>query len=473
MKITVKTTSIAVAFLSWLLLFTLTVFIIWSMRDRARLIRDNDNERIFNMLFANLQGYDSYAAAIEANAMLKERIKGFAIYEDALSPVYQWGKVPAVFDEAALGKKNATRFGRYTIPERIGNSVKFILRFERTRQNPPRGAASGASPADIPPPAYGKTSNSVAPYGALLPQPPAPQRLPDTAENEQQRNARQRLSLFNAVSSARYVYIDILHPQYWQTRTLTAIAAPLFGLLFLLLVFYVRRLYLRNREYRDRIEAQQNLVVLGTAASTLAHEIKNPLLSIRLQTGILRKIFTDTALDELGIIEEEIDRISALIYRVNDYLREPKGSPVPINVPRFLAETSMRLCSRNIVKETSVQDAFVFMDADRLRSVLENIIRNSLESGGPEDSLKAAVERVRIGGRTLVAVSIFDRGKGIPFADRKRIFDPFFTSKSTGTGIGLSISKRFVEAASGAIALVNREEGGVKATITLPEYIEG
>jgi two-component system sensor histidine kinase HydH len=230
----------------------------------------------------------------------------------------------------------------------------------------------------------------------------------------------------------------------------------------------VRGLYLRNREYRERIEAQQNLVVLGTAASTLAHEIKNPLLSIRLQTGIMGKLFPEKGREELRIINEEVDRLSALSYRINDYLRDAAGQPAPLNIAQVLSEISLRLCGRNIVEENSVSDALVFMDTERARSVFENIIRNAIESGSPENAIGAAI--LRNNESSTIVISIYDRGRGIAEGDLKRVFDPFFTSKSTGTGIGLSIGKRFVEATGGTIGIENREGGGAEVSITLPEY---
>jgi two-component system sensor histidine kinase HydH len=69
-----------------------------------------------------------------------------------------------------------------------------------------------------------------------------------------------------------------------------------------------------------------------------------------------------------------------------------------------------------------------------------------------------------------INISIYDRGRGIAEGDLKRVFDPFFTSKSTGTGIGLSIGKRFVEAAGGTIGIENREGGGATVFITMVEY---
>jgi two-component system sensor histidine kinase HydH len=108
----------------------------------------------------------------------------------------------------------------------------------------------------------------------------------------------------------------------------------------------------------------------------------------------------------------------------------------------------------------------VFLDPDRLRSVFENLLRNALESGGSEEVVGASI--ARNGGR--LHITIYDRGKGISTEDLKRVFDPFFTRKSVGTGIGLCISKRFVQAARGTITLENREGGGALVRITLPEY---
>ncbi|MDR1108183.1 MAG: HAMP domain-containing histidine kinase, partial [Spirochaetaceae bacterium] len=82
-----------------------------------------------------------------------------------------------------------------------------------------------------------------------------------------------------------------------------------------------------------------------------------------------------------------------------------------------------------------------------------------------------SVKTCPAGGRAKgsVTVSVRDRGTGVAAADLERIFDPFFTRKSTGTGIGLSISKRFIEAAGGTVSIRNREGGGAEVLVILPE----
>jgi two-component system sensor histidine kinase HydH len=300
---------------------------------------------------------------------------------------------------------------------------------------------------------------------------PPPQRERRYLQDEDRRMSFRQDWFFNTLGQSRYFYIDISHPGYWRVRSLTSVIGPACLVLLLALALYIRNLYIRNIEYRERIEAQKNLVVLGTAAATLAHEIKNPLLSIRLQTGILGKLYPEKGRDEIAIINEEVNRLSSLIYRVNDYLREGRGNPAAFDLIKLLAETGTRLCGRNIIEEGAPEKALVFADSERIRSVFENLVRNALESGGPPGEIAISVKTGPAGGRAkgFVTVSIRDRGTGIAPADIERIFDPFFTRKSTGTGIGLSISKRFIEAAGGTISIRNREGGGAEVLLTLPE----
>ncbi|MDR0402071.1 MAG: sensor histidine kinase [Treponema sp.] len=439
-----KGASLFAALIGWALLSALAVFIIWGLRDRARLIRDNENERILNTLFTSLRDYDDFGSAIAENETLRQRITGFAVYDNGRALVQRWGTVPSVFDPSLIGNRTARRFNRYTIPDRRSGSVTFVIHNDR----PPDSEHSGQQKS------AGRHGSSARYTGG-----------PAAFGNNDRRGA----AWFNAFSGGNYVYINVAHPAYWRSVTVTGILYPLSILGLLVLALAVRGLYVRNLEYRERIEAQQNLVVLGTAASTLAHEIKNPLHSIKLQTGILRKTLGAEApgLEEVGRIDEEINRLAALTYRVNDYLRDAKGNPETIDIARIIRETSLRLCGRSILDEDSAfpeGSLKAFMDSDRARSVFENIITNAMESGGPVEECGAALERD--GDR--ITARIFDRGRGIAEANLARVFDPFFTTKSSGTGIGLAISRRFLEAAGGGISAENRPGGGALIKVVLP-----
>jgi two-component system sensor histidine kinase HydH len=238
------------------------------------------------------------------------------------------------------------------------------------------------------------------------------------------------------------------------------------------LVLFVRLLLVRNRDYRRRIEQQKNLVTLGTAASTLAHEIKNPLLSIRLQASILARTTPDTSRREIEIIESEVERLSQLSNRVNDFLRDPAGISARTDVVAMAGEVNLRMRGKALAGAGIADGAAgagggpaVMIDPERLRSILENLLRNALESGGEEDEVEIKIARAD----GVVGIEVLDRGKGLPAGERERIFDPFFTTKSRGTGIGLAICSKFVAAANGMISVEDREGGGVRARVALPE----
>jgi two-component system sensor histidine kinase HydH len=495
-----RRTSLFAALAGWALCSALAVFIIWGQRDRARLIRDNDNERILNTLFAGLREYEDAAQAVEENETLRQAIKGFGLYGADGEMLQSWGNVPPRFDRFLLAGAAPLRFARYTIPDRKNRSVRFVIhnerneneRNERTKKN-------------------GGNERPLRQNDGLY----EDDRYPPPKGHMERGQGRRIQGPWAVPFSGGYIYIDVLHPAYWRTITVTGILYPLSVLALLLLMLAVRRLYVRNLEYRERIEAQHNLVVLGTAAGTLAHEIKNPLHSIKLQTGILKKTLaraetgTETGADEIRRIDEEVDRLAALTYRVNDYLRDARGNPERLDLAALLEEISFRLCGRSIVEveggslppgsspragppgglppppsaglrpaaprlqtempeggrlQTETRPCFVFMDPGRARSVFENIIANALESGGPPEDCGASV---KIDGSSA-AVRVWDRGRGIAEPDLPRVFDPFFTTKSGGTGIGLAVSKRFVEAAGGSVSVENRNGGGVMVTVTLP-----
>ncbi|MDR1867767.1 MAG: HAMP domain-containing histidine kinase [Treponema sp.] len=413
-----KKMSLMVALFCFMVVSVLLICIFVSVRDRARLIRDNDNERIVNTFFM-IRTIEDIQPSIESNPFLKERLNGVALYYNGTRE-YLWGSAP----DTLTTVEPQTHSSRSMILDPKTKSIHFIFNIER----PNREISRFRSPQQHRPPP--------------LPAPPG---------------------IMGLLMQERVMYMSISHKNYWNTLTATAVLFPLCALILLIFFLFVRHLYLRNREYRKNLESQKNLVILGTAASTLAHEIKNPLLSIRLQTGILKKIFPETGQEELHIIEEEVERLRSLAYRVNDFLREPEGNPEILNVYALLSACSQHVCGKNIINEDADMNVCIFMDTERIRSVFENLIRNALESGSPESELQATINH----NNKEVTVSILDRGSGISEADLKQLFDPFFTRKSTGTGIGLAISKRFIEAAGGTLVLKNRPDGGVIAEIRI------
>jgi two-component system, NtrC family, sensor histidine kinase HydH len=431
--------SLGLAIVAFALLTAFAVAIFRGMAERDRLEVRNDAERTMSLLLASLRDHDDFGSAIESVEALREKVLGLGAYAEDGSRVYAWGSAPRTFSSPESAERLRDAADRSYAANPKNDSLIFSFH--------PFRAGPAVPPPRMPMmPGMGKGMMRRGPDGD---EPKEPGRMG---------------FLFTTMRDAEVVRLEIKESSYWMSRRLARIVFPLVELALAAMVFLIRGLALRNAEYRRRIEEQKSLVVLGTAASTIAHEIKNPLLSIRLQTRILEKTCPDSARREIGIINDEVERLSALSHRVGDYLRDPEGNPSLIDPAELALEVGMRLCGRNVFKADGGGAPRVSMDAERLRSVLENLVRNALESGGPEEGVSINVGELDGKAR----IDVLDRGTGLAPDAEAKLFDPFFTTKSRGTGIGLSVCKRFVEAAGGAVTLSARDGGGCRARVLLP-----
>ena len=270
----------------------------------------------------------------------------------------------------------------------------------------------------------------------------------------------------NLAGGGLYLSLDI--SGYYRNRFIYSMATILAPLLIAGIAALFLALLASNLRYRRNAAQRETLARFGETARTLAHEIRNPLVAIRMQTALLRQGISGGTSRELDIIDEEIERLTLLTRRVGDFLKNPRGSPEPIGLAVFLREIAGRFpWPVRFVEPDGNPALSVLFDRDLLRSVIENLVNNSWESYG-EDETAREVELAlsREGSKILIAVR--DRGRGIPQEISDKVFDPFFTDKTHGSGIGLSISRRFVEAAGGSLTLVPREVGGTEARVTLP-----
>jgi two-component system sensor histidine kinase HydH len=263
------------------------------------------------------------------------------------------------------------------------------------------------------------------------------------------------------------LFLELDVGDYLSARRTFKTAGFLAPLLILLVIAFIGYLYHKNLLYRRTLASQQQLAQLGEASRTLSHEIKNPLSAIRIQTGILRKTLPEANREDLRIIEEEVSRLSLLTDRIGDFLRDPVGQPETIKLDSFVREMILRYDRRITYTNAGGLEIEIRFDGQRLRSVMENLINNALESQAafPEPP---PVEIVLSTSRSRVEIAVLDRGEGVPVGAGEKIFDPFYTNKISGSGVGLAISKRFVEAAGGALRIQSRKDGGTQAVVALP-----
>jgi signal transduction histidine kinase len=272
-----------------------------------------------------------------------------------------------------------------------------------------------------------------------------------------------------ALAGAEYLLLDYdVSHLLAGTRTrllyLSAIGIALFALLA-----SVALLSRRVQRYEVDRRRQEHLVQLGEAARTLAHEIKNPLGAIKLQTAMLRKQGeTPGQLSpRLDILDEEVTRIDALVNEVREFLQSPRGTPESIDMVELSESLPARYAFPIELDLHCERPCPVRFDRNRLHSVLSNVLRNAAESmAEPDAAVTLRVERERGSVRLVVR----DHGPGLPEGtDGDRLFEPFASGKERGFGVGLAISRRFVEAAGGSITLRNRSDGpGAECSITIP-----
>jgi len=242
-----------------------------------------------------------------------------------------------------------------------------------------------------------------------------------------------------------------------------------------------------NTRAYERLKERDRLAALGQMAAGLAHEIKNPLGSIKGAAQFLIDSpdpVPDAARDFLEIILEEVDRLDRVVSSALDYARPPKGDSIPLDANAVVRRTMQILgptATSAVELELDLAESLprVRIDAEQLRQVLMNLVHNGIHAMGGRGTLTIATRERRgrlIGwdtaglgvARSWIEIAVTDTGQGISPTILKNLFVPFFTTKARGTGLGLAISQRIVQAAGGVIEVHSREGAGSTFRIVLP-----
>ena len=225
----------------------------------------------------------------------------------------------------------------------------------------------------------------------------------------------------------------------------------------------------RDKAGRELLGAQESLIrsarfaAIGEAAARLSHEIKNPLMLMGgFASQVRRHLPAESPeAEKLGIIESEAKRLETLLNEVRDFTRPapPQIEPRDLcaTVGESLAIMAGALEARGITVVTALGEGLsrVPHDASRIKQVLLNLLKNAaeaMENGGTLTVGAAAVGE-------LARLSVADTGGGIPDSVRARVFDPFCTTKESGTGLGLAVCQRIVEDHHGQIRFTTCEAG--------------
>jgi len=413
----------------FLLVTALSVFVLSGERRRSALLEEYQAEQLAAVLLEASREGDS-----PGDSLLGGRLLGFGIYSAEGAALQRGGSAPARLEVPARP------FGEGFLPEphyRHDRARRSLILIRPLGMMPPGMMSPGHGPMGR---QGGRSRPGMGPTHPMMER--GPWNLPPGA--------------------VRFLYLEISAGRYYARQRVLLLAQILLPLITLGAMVYVAILYRNNQAIRRELAAREQLARLGEASRTLTHEIKNPLSAIRIQTALLRKTLPEAHQGELQVIDEEIRRLAVLTDRVGDFLRDPVGQPESIDLDRFIRELALRYDRRVEYAPPADGQLRAVFDPQRLRSVLENLINNALEAGGPE-----AVKITAGATRHEAAVRVMDRGPGIPQEIRRKVFDPFFTSKVQGSGVGLAIARRFVEAAGGSLVLEDRDGGGTEARVLL------
>ena len=231
------------------------------------------------------------------------------------------------------------------------------------------------------------------------------------------------------------------------------------------------------------LERQQKLATLGTLAAGIAHEIRNPLTSLKARLYTLEKHLqaVPAARKDTDIISAEISRLEHIVQDVLSFARpsDPKletiAAETVIREVQGLMSPDLKSRGVQLVVESS-PELLIRADSGHLKQVLVNLVRNAAEAteGAGTVTLRTRAARAPLGGRETEAVilEVADDGKGISPEVEKRLFDPFFSTKETGTGLGLPIAARIVERHGGMLQYQTRPGHGTTFGVVLPREIK-
>ncbi|MGM0574162.1 MAG: ATP-binding protein [Myxococcota bacterium] len=242
---------------------------------------------------------------------------------------------------------------------------------------------------------------------------------------------------------------------------------------------------IENSRHFDRIRERDRLAALGQMAAGLAHEIRNPLGSIKGAAQLLTEESADEPSPFLEVITEEVNRLDGVVSQFLTYARPFKGGGEQVDVNHVLERTLTLLkadehaCTIEFVGAPNLPE--LRSDPELLRQVALNLARNAVEAMGDEGgrlTIATGLTRRRaradarepgpVGHRSFVWIRFEDEGPGIPPEVMERLFIPFYTTKPHGTGLGLAICQRIIRSLGGTIEVTSRVGEGTTFTLYLP-----
>jgi two-component system, NtrC family, sensor histidine kinase HydH len=393
-------------------------------------------ERATKRLFMEYEVYKAITALtdlVRAQALVSEDTKnvlGFGLYATDGSSITRYGNAP--------GSLQAIEQSTPTVRLTIGAASIVLVRIlggdlpgRRMLPGQERGARMRGSPMPMP---MGPPPGMADPQRTL-------ERMPAIA----------------------YIDYSVGHLRAEETVIMITAASASVALGALYAVIVV--MYGRYRSSKEREAKDKELVELGHAARTIAHEIKNPLGVIRIQCGLLRKGADGATAAGLAVIDDEAMRLADLADRIRVYLKSGEKSASLVVAKEYLEAFAKRYEGVVSIDLELSGDERILIDENRMTEALDNVLANAVEATAPGSEPPGLTARIH---QHKLGLAFMDRGPGIPPEHRQRIFEPFFSTKTRGSGLGLALARKNIELSGGAISYSDRPGGGTVMNVTIP-----
>jgi len=241
------------------------------------------------------------------------------------------------------------------------------------------------------------------------------------------------------------------------------------------LVTTVHIQHTRREQLERQLHQADRLAILGRLVAGVAHEVRNPLSSIRLKLQLARRGAIDPGklLGTFDVVEKEISRLDRLVARLLSVAKPTASSCVPTDIDQFvqtrLLNWSTRAAEFNIIVSytgTGESGFSIWVDQDRLGQILDNLIANAFDAlTGTGGTIQISFLR---NDDRMFCLAVNDSGPGISLDAEPHLFEPFFTTKPQGTGLGLFLSAEIARASGGTLAHVDGPERGACFELRFP-----
>jgi two-component system, NtrC family, sensor histidine kinase HydH len=223
---------------------------------------------------------------------------------------------------------------------------------------------------------------------------------------------------------------------------------------------------------RDDLRRSEHLASLGMMLASVAHEVRNPLAAIRSTVQLWQRLGDQARTPaSLEAVVQAVDRLNMLVGRLLQFARPDNSIPAPVDLNSLIAETAALLRAKAAEQKVEIVTRLTTIpsltgSAQGLEQVLLNLATNALEAMPTGGRLEFGTQFDAK--RNLVQLEISDTGVGIPPEARERLFEPFFTTRPEGTGLGLALCREIVAQHGGQIRLEPREPTGTQCVVLLP-----